>query len=199
MHEPRLKRGLAIGYAVSPTGADHCHSLHDTGLVYPNEEGFLQSKGLREMGVLEAIDLDDLGPEKVRATLYSTISSVVPNCLTICIFPGWGKQDLAQMVQAATGFDVSVFELFKVGERALTLARVYNVREGLTAEDDKLCDRSYRPTQGGALAEGGIDPDELRNAMQLYYGMAGWDEQGVPTLGKLNELDVGWAAEYLPA
>ncbi|NLX43640.1 MAG: aldehyde ferredoxin oxidoreductase, partial [Chloroflexi bacterium] len=32
MHEPRLKRGLAIGYAVSPTGADHCHSLHDTGL-----------------------------------------------------------------------------------------------------------------------------------------------------------------------
>jgi aldehyde:ferredoxin oxidoreductase len=29
MHEPRYKRGLAIGYAVSPTGADHCHSLHD--------------------------------------------------------------------------------------------------------------------------------------------------------------------------
>jgi len=32
MHEPRLKRALAIGYAVSPTGADHCHALHDTGL-----------------------------------------------------------------------------------------------------------------------------------------------------------------------
>ena len=199
MHEPRLKRGLAIGYAVSPTGADHCHSLHDSGLVYPNEDGFLQSGGLRQMGVLEAIDLDYLGPAKVRATLYNTISSLVSNCVTICSFPGWSKPDLATMIQAAAGFDVSVFELLKIGERALTLARVFNMREGLTAEDDKLCERSYGPTQGGALAEGGIDREELAQAMQLYYGMAGWDDKGVPTVGKLHELDVAWAIEYLPA
>jgi aldehyde:ferredoxin oxidoreductase len=151
------------------------------------------------MGVLEAMDLESLGPEKVRATLYNTIASVVPNCLTICIFPGWGRDDLAKMVEAATGFDVSVFELLKVGERALTLARVFNMREGLTAADDVLCERSYSPTQGSALAEGGIDRDELRQAVQLYYGMAGWDERGIPTLGKLHELDVAWAAAYLPA
>jgi aldehyde:ferredoxin oxidoreductase len=199
MHEPRFKRGLAIGYAVSPTGADHCHALHDSGLVYPNEDGFAQNGGLRQMGVLEAMELESLGPEKVRATLYSTIGSIVPNCLTICIFPGWNRQDYAKMVQAAAGFDVSVYELLKVGERALTLARVFNVREGFTVKDDVLCERSYGPTQGGALAEGGIDPDELRNAMQLYYGMAGWDENGVPTPGKLNELDVAWAIDYLPA
>jgi aldehyde:ferredoxin oxidoreductase len=199
MHEPRFKRGLAIGYAVSPTGADHCHALHDSGLVYPNEDGFLQSGGLRQMGVLEAMDLESLGPEKVRATLYNTISSVVPNCLTICIFPGWSRDELVEMVRAATGFDVSVYELLKVGERALTLARVYNVREGFTSEDDTLCERSFGPTQGGALAEGGIDRDELRQAMQIYYGMAGWDQEGVPTPGKLYELDVAWAIDYLPA
>jgi len=29
--------------------------------------------------------------------------------------------------------------------------------------------------------------------------MMGWDrETGVPTVEKLQELDVGWAAEYLP-
>ena len=162
MHEPRLKRGLAIGYAVSPTGADHCHSLHDTGLVYPGEDGFIQSGGLRQMGVLEAMDLESLGPEKVRATLYNTISAVMQNCLTMCFFPGWSLREMADMIKAATGWDVSEFELLKVGERALTLARVFNMREGLTAEDDKLCERSYGPTQGGALAEGGIDRDELR-------------------------------------
>jgi aldehyde:ferredoxin oxidoreductase len=118
--------------------------------------------------------------------------------LTICIFPGWSRDDLAKMVKAAAGFDVSTFELLKVGERALTLARVYNVREGFSAEDDKLCERSYGPTDAGALEEGGIDRDELRQAMQLYYGMAGWDADGVPTLGKLHELDVAWAAAYLP-
>jgi aldehyde:ferredoxin oxidoreductase len=33
MHEPRLKRVLGVGYAVSPTGADHVHNLHDTGIT----------------------------------------------------------------------------------------------------------------------------------------------------------------------
>ncbi len=199
MHEPRLKRGLAIGYAMSPTGADHCHSLHDTGLVYPNEEGFIQSGGLRGMGVLEAMDLESLGPEKVRAVIYNTISSIVNNCLTMCTFPGWSLRDLTDMTQAATGWDVSEYEILKLGERALTLARVFNMREGLTADDDELCERSYGPTQGGALSEGGIDREELKRAMRTYYGMMGWDrETGVPTPERLYELGVGWAAEHLP-
>jgi aldehyde:ferredoxin oxidoreductase len=199
MHEPRLKRGLAIGYAVSPTGADHVHALHDTGLVYPGEDGFIQSRTLREMGVLEAIDLENLGPEKVRATIYSTMAGIMQNCLPICIFPGWHLRDLAVMTEAATGWDVSEYELLKLGERAMTLARVFNMREGLTADDDELCERSYGPTQGGALAEGGIDRDELKKAMHTYYGMMGWDrETGVPTVEKLQELGVSWAAEHLP-
>ena len=82
----------------------------------------------------------------------------------------------------------------------MTLARVFNMREGLTAEDDKLCERSYGPTQGGALAEGGIDREELREAVHTYYGMMGWDrETGAPLPGKLAELDVAWAGAYLPA
>jgi aldehyde:ferredoxin oxidoreductase len=199
MHEPRLKRGLAIGYALSPTGADHCHSLHDTGMVLPDEDGFQQNGGLRGLGVLEAMELESLGPEKVRATIYSTISSIVPNCVSICFFPGWSTQELTEMTRAATGWDVTDYELFKVGERALTLARVFNMREGLTVEDDQLCPRSYSPTQGGALSEGGIDMEELREAVHMYYAMMGWDrETGVPTVEKLHELDVGWAAEYLP-
>jgi aldehyde:ferredoxin oxidoreductase len=199
MHEPRLKRGLAIGYAVSPTGADHCHSLHDTGLVYPNEDGFIQSGGLRGMGVLEAIDLENLGPEKVRAVIYNSMSSIVNNCLTMCTFPGWSLRDLTDLTRAATGWDVSEYEILKLGERAMNLARVFNMREGLTADDDELCERSYGPTRGGALAEGGIDRDELKKAMHTYYGMMGWDrETGVPTVEKLQELGVGWAAEHLP-
>jgi aldehyde:ferredoxin oxidoreductase len=200
MHEPRLKRGLAIGYAVSPTGADHCHSLHDTGLVYPGEDGFMQNELLRGMGVLEAMDLESLGPEKVRATIYHSIAFVVPNCLTMCLMPGWNMRELADLTEAATGWDVGEYELLKVGERAMTLARVFNMREGLTAADDQLCLRSYSPTRGGALSEGGIDVEELHEAVRTYYGMMGWDvETGVPTVAKLQELGVGWAAEHLPA
>jgi aldehyde:ferredoxin oxidoreductase len=199
MHEPRYKRGLAIGYAISPTGADHCHSLHDTGLVQPGEDGFQQNGRLRGMGVLEAVPLEDLGPDKVRAALYHSMAEITLNCLTVCLFPGWSQQELVDMVRAATGWDVTQFELLKVGERAMTLARVFNMREGFTAADDELCERSYGPTTSGALVEGGIDREELRQAMHTYYGMMGWDrETGVPAVEKLQELDVAWAAGHLP-
>ena len=199
MHEPRFKRGLAIGYAISPTGADHCHSLHDSGLIFPNDDGFMPDGLLRGMGALEAIELENMGPEKVRVALYHTMNMTAQNCLALCTFTAWSLREMADMVQAATGWDVSEYELLKVGERAMTLARTFNMREGFTAEDDQLCPRSYGPTQGGALAEGGIDMEELRESMQTYYEMMGWNrETGVPTVGKLHELGIGWAAEYLP-
>jgi aldehyde:ferredoxin oxidoreductase len=198
MHEPRYKRGMAIGYAVSPTGADHCHSLHDAGLANATEDGLNPNKGLRGMGVLEPLPLEDLGPQKVRASMYHQIVQVALNCVSMCMFPGWSLQEVTQIVGAATGWDVTDLEVYRVGERALNLARVFNLREGLTVEDDRLAERSYGPTRGGALADGGIDREELREAVHTYYAMMGWDKQtGAPSIDKLEELGVGWAAAHL--
>ena len=200
MHEPRLKRGLAIGYAVSPTGADHCHSLHDTWMPNADEEGFIAGRGMRGLGVLEPVALEDLGPAKVKALMLNQIASVIGNCLTLCNFPQWSMDEQVKMLRAATGWqDITVYELMKVAERAINLSRVFNMREGWTVEDDHLAERSYTPTIGGALADGGIDREELREAVQTYYGMMGWDsETGKPSPWKLAELDIAWAEQYLP-
>jgi aldehyde:ferredoxin oxidoreductase len=199
MHEPRFKRGLAVGYAVSPTGADHCHALHDSGLGAATEEGLMANGNLRSMGMLEPVAVDNLGPEKVRATIYNSKGQIMNNCLPMCMFVPWSIEERVKMVQAATGWDVSAFELLKVGERAMTLARVFNVREGFGIDDDRLAERSYGPTTDGALVDGGIDREELREAMHTYYGMMGWDEEtGVPRGATLDELGVSWAKEYLP-
>jgi len=199
MHEPRYKRGMAIGYAVSPTGADHVHSLHDIGLSDPDDAGFIQHEQLRALGVLEPMPQESLGPEKVRASLRHATLTIAENCLLMCIFPGWHVSDLAAMVEAATGWSFTTYELMDVGERATTLARIFNLREGLTAADDHLADRSHHPTRDGALSDGGIERDELQAALHTYYAMLGWDrETGVPTLDRLHDLDIAWAAEYLP-
>ncbi len=199
MHEPRYKRGMAIGYAISPTGADHVHSFHDVGVSEPDEAGFVQDKHLRVMGVLEPMPRESLAPDKVRASLRETTLRLADNCLNMCIFPGWHVKDLAEMVDAATGWSSSSYELMKVGERAATLARIFNLREGFSAKDDHLAERSHGPTRGGALADGGIEEDELQEALRTYYAMLGWDrETGVPTRAKLHELDIAWAAEHLP-
>jgi aldehyde:ferredoxin oxidoreductase len=198
MHEPRYKRGLAIGYAVSPTGADHMHSFHDIGVSDADESGFVKNEHLRSLGVLEPMTMESLGPDKVRASLRDTTRRMAHNCLTMCVFLDWHVSDLAEMVEAATGWSFSAYELMKVGERAATLARIFNLREGLTAGDDDLAERSHGPTRDGALADGGIDREELGKALRTYYAILGWDsETGIPTLDKLHDLDIAWAAKHL--
>jgi aldehyde:ferredoxin oxidoreductase len=200
MHEPRLKPGLGIGYAVSPTGADHNHSMHDVSMTGLNEDGFQADALAREMGVLEALSLGSLGPEKVRAFFANTVHKVSRNCLCMCAFVPWTMAERMEMLRAATGWDVNAYEYLQLGQRALTLARAFNVREGFGPADDRLALRSYGPTRSGALAEGGLDPEALEEAVHAYYAMMGWDkETGVPTVERLYQLGIGWAAAYLPA
>ena len=76
----------------------------------------------------------------------------------------------------------------KVGERIVTMARAFNIREGFTKDDDWLPERFFEPHTSGALAETYIKPDELKNAISIYYKMMGWDKEGKPTKAKLAEL-----------
>ena len=58
----------------------------------------------------------------------------------------------------------------------------------------------FQPTQKGGLKDGGIDPEKMQDAIRMFYGVMGWDEQtGVPTASKLGELKIGWAADSIPA
>ncbi len=72
------------------------------------------------------------------------------------------------------------------------MARVFNCREGFTAADDHLPDRLFEPMRAGTLKGHAIDREQFEQAVQTYYGMMGWNEQGIPTKAKLEELDVSW-------
>jgi len=85
----------------------------------------------------------------------------------------------------------------KVGERITTMARVFNVREGFTKKDDWLPERFFHSKTSGALSETAVDPAKLEKVRSTYYEMMGWDENGVPTRAKLEELDVARVAQTL--
>ena len=191
MHEPRLKRGLGLGYAVSPTGADHCHNLHDTVM---NARSY---DSLRPLGIYEEVPVYSLGPDKVRLFKSQMQMRVLANCLSVCQFPPWRFSEYRDLVQAVTGWDVSMHELVQVAERTLALARIFNLREGFTKDDDWLPPRFFQPQTSGALSETSVDPDELRKAVDTYYEMMGWDMDGAPTEGTLYRLSVGWASQHL--
>ncbi len=194
MHEPRGKIGLGLGYATSPTGADHCHNIHDTMFA---TEGPAIDK-LKALGIQEPLSALDLGPAKVRMFQYIANWQHFGNCAHMCMFLPFNHSHLVQLVNGATGWNTTVFELMKVGERALALARAFNAREGYTAKDDVLPERFYEAFNSGPLKDKEIGRETMQQALQTYYKMSGWDpERAVPTTEKLQELDLGWVAAEL--
>jgi aldehyde:ferredoxin oxidoreductase len=103
-----------------------------------------------------------------------------------------------QIVNAVTGWETTGFELMKTGQRILTMARVFNLRDGLTVEDDWLPPRMFQPATSGPLSNTAIDKNSLKKARSIFYAMMGWDRiTGIPTIDTLGELDIPWVAQYL--
>jgi len=191
MHDPRLKKGEALGYAVSPTGADHVHNIHDT-FLYPQ-----LPKRYNGLGILEPVTIEDFGPKKVRLYKYVGEWRTLNNFLVMCLFPPWSVVQKVDIVRSVTGWNTTAFELMKVVERGNTLTRIFNNREGFTEKDDWLPPRFFQPKTSGALRKTSVNPQELQNAKLIYYDMMGWNEQGIPKQSTLEELDIGWAADKI--
>jgi aldehyde:ferredoxin oxidoreductase len=184
MHEPRLKAALGLGYAVNPHGADHCANMHDTMVA---GRGF---ERLRPLGILEPLPADDLGPSKVSLFRYVQQERIVRDCLTICSFVPYDVEQLSDILAVVTGWNTGTVEMLRVAERTLTMARLFNIREGFTAADDKLPDRFFQPKRNGALSTKFYSAEELEKAKSYYYALMGWDADGVPIPERLQELGI---------
>jgi len=188
MHDPRTKNALNIGYAVSPTGADHVHNCADD--AYQTVDGIA---GLRPLGVHQPMVFTDLSPAKIRMFKRFANHAYFWNVDGLCANMSYDLPAIARIISAATGWDFSVFEMQEVGERALALARVFNYRAGLRAKDDVAPARFSEPIQDGPVAGTYLDPAVMRQALDVYYDMMGWDhETGAPKPWKLYELGLGW-------
>jgi aldehyde:ferredoxin oxidoreductase len=104
---------------------------------------------------------------------------------------------LVEAIRAVTGWNVSLWELMKVGERRLNLLRAFNAREGVGAEADTVPAKLLVPLQGGASDGVAVTSEEVEVAKTLYYHMAGWDENGRPKRAKLAELALTWVSDEL--
>ena len=191
MHECRTRHGQALGFAVSPTGADHMHNIWDGGMARdPLGERMLG------LGIYEAVPQTELNEHKIRAYTHVSNWTWVGNQVGLCAFLPWTRDQTVQLIRAATGWETNLWELLKAGERCVTMARVFNMREGLTRSDDVLPPRMNTQHVSGALHEKPVAPDVLDAAVSTFYGMMGWDpETGEPTEARLKELDISWVSE----
>ena len=202
-HMPRVKRSLALIYALNPNGADHQSHEHDP--AYSEGDGWEVWKDRMGMlGLENPQPVLDLGEEKVRYALRTQWVYSLLDSLALCHFvfgPAWqvfGPQEMLDVVRAVTGWEVSFEELLQVGERRVNMMQAINIREGVGLQDPPLPPRFFEPLPDGPSQGLAVDQEQLLEAIDTYYQMAGWERKsGSPTRSKLEELDLGWIADLL--
>jgi len=185
MHEPRLKAGMGLGYAVAPVGADHMMDIHDTSYSAPG--GALERvNAVYPVGPLPP---GDLGAEKVNLFYHEVNWQHFLDCAVVCMHYPYDYQQMATALTAATGTEYTIRDVLAVGERAQTLSRLFNYQEGLTESDDRLPRRVMKPFDSGPLAGIEITPESFATARRSYYELMGWDpDTGRPTPERVAAL-----------
>ena len=202
-HMPQAKRSLALIYAVNPFGADHQSSEHDP--YYEEGIGDFNLDRLKVIGLGDPQPAYSLTPEKVRFAYNSQLFFSLCDSAELCQFvwgTAWtlyGPKETVDMINAVTGWGVTIDDLQDVGARRLNLFRVFNAREGLDRKHDTLPKKFFKELKGtGPTAGFAVTKDEFESALDEYYRLAGWTNNGIPTSETLKKFDLEWAAEYLP-
>lgn len=202
-HMPQAKRSLGLIYAVNPFGADHQSSEHDPMYEEGNTSDMYMER-LQQLGLYEPQPQRSLTNEKVRFALVTQHFYSGLDTFGLCQFvfgPAWtlyGPSHAVDLIRATTGWNYSLYEYMKAGERRLNMLRAFNAREGIDRKDDTLPKKLYKELRGGATDGVKLDETEIERAKDLYYEMSGWNvETGNPTRAKLEELGISWVADAL--
>ena len=175
-YDPRGIQGMSLAFATSTRGA--CH-LRATMYVPELFQGVLDRFTVKG----KAQPLKDL---QELFTVY--------DCMVLCKFGGRNAfanswDNMVVLVNAATGHGYTVDELKRVGARAWTMERLFNLREGLTKKDDTLPERLFTtPIHDGPSKGAVVNKADFDAELEAYYGFWGWDRNGVPTKDALDKL-----------
>ncbi len=175
-YDLRCLKTTALGFAVSFRGADHSRSGAFTVDLKGKVDRMKAEKGRGKI----VKDLEDV---------YNIIDSLIV-CKNAKGTFYKELEDMAKLYSATTGAEVTAQDLALAGERIQTLARIINIREGLTRKDDTLPWKVMNmPVPDDGPAHGAVvTQEELDLMLDDYYTVRGWNLEGIPTKEKLQQL-----------
>ena len=187
-YHPNNIMGTALGYAVASRGAD----FNDVFATL--EYKWLPDDGTKAPGASKIANLKSIHgkAELVRKSMIivTVLDSLglckVPAICLICAYDLVGESEVAA---AITGWPVDASALFISGERIVTLERLFNLKHGASAADDRLPDMFFEKDYNA-----GEEPSKPHTWMEPmikeFYDVMGWDQQGQPTPEKLADLGI---------
>ncbi len=184
-HSARVLKGMSIGYATATRGGSH----HDTRptLQYATDHDNTSPEGKPEFAV--------------RNQHFTAVGDSLTQCRFVSErgFGGMLNENYPRMINAVTGWNLSLEDVERIGERIWNLERAFNVREGVRRNQDLLPYRVMNEPVPEGMHKGMYCPsDELDAMLDAYYALRGWTSEGIPTREKMENLGLASFTEDLP-
>jgi aldehyde:ferredoxin oxidoreductase len=179
----RAAPGMGLAYATADRGGCHMRAWtigHEVSGIAPDGNPIDRYSTERRAEIVKA-----------QQDYYAACDSLVG-----CQFvkDAVGKDRYVQMLNAATGMQMTVDEFVRVGERTWNLVRMFNIREGFSRRDDTLPKRILTEPLPSGIAKGQrLTQAQLNQMLDEYYKLRGWSIQtGTPSKEKLRELELNF-------
>lgn len=173
-YDGRGVQGMGLEYATSNRGGCHVR-------------GYMTSPEI--LGVPQKLDplvTTDKAPWLIT---FQDLTAVVDSA-GMCLFTTFalGLPEISSMLRSALGWDTPDEEILRIGERIWNLERLFNIDAGFSKADDTLPPRLLKEPMPSGPAKGKVVG--LKEMLAEYYHVRGWDENGIPTDEKLEELSL---------
>ncbi len=181
-YDSRAVQITGLAYAVANRGGDHVTAYIQGPTFLDIPFLCIPDSRIKDPHVAD--------PEEVHVLIDLENVMTALDTLGACKFMGFcvASEEWVELVAHCLGREFTYDDLVRVGERAYNLARVFNVREGVTRADDTLPPRLLEEPLPEGPAAGKVN-ENLPAMLDKYYELRGWDKAtGKPTPEKLKEL-----------
>jgi len=173
-YDPRGVQGHGLQYATSNRGGCHVR-------------GYLIAPEI--VGLPEKLDPHSIEGKAVWVKIFQDLTAVIDS-LGLCLFTSFalGPDDYKDMFNAIVGQDLTKETLLEAGDRIWNIERMFNLKAGISPEQDKLPRRLLTEPIPNGPCKGHVH--RLPELLPEYYKERGWNEQGLPTEVKLTQLSI---------
>ncbi len=184
LHDPRNDAGYAIAYQCEPTPGRHTIGCYMHANLFRVQDMVPKVQRALKRAQNES---------QKNAYLYtaSSIYMQIMNGCGMCLFGRiTSALPLFEYLNAVTGWEMSADEYYETGERILSLRKAFNVREGITLQDQKVHALAVgeKPLTSGPNKGTTVDIETLQG---YFFQSVGWEEgTGKPTPAKMKELGI---------
>jgi aldehyde:ferredoxin oxidoreductase len=161
-YDPRILKGMGLAYATSDRGACHLRSTFykaELSKMIPID----QMEGKAKL-FLEFEDRFNIHDSFILCRFYRDIY--------------WDWNYLSTIAEVTTGLKLYEDRLRRISSNIQNETRRFNLREGITSEDDTLPKRFFDEPLGKESKV--IRREELQRMLKEYYALRGWNSEGVP-------------------